>query len=186
MPELLIIAGPNGAGKTTAAHVLLPEMLPNARYINADYIAAGMNPLAPERSAIAAGRVMLKEIKSALKNNEDFAFETTLATRGFVNLIQEARQKNYRVSMLYFWLGSVERALERVALRVQEGGHHVPDSIVQRRYKRSAHNLINRYIDELDAASIYDNSASQAVLIAQKNGKLHVIKEDIWEKLKRS
>ena len=115
MPELLIIAGPNGAGKTTAAHVLLPEMLPNARYINADYIAAGMNPLQPERSAIAAGRVMLREIKSALQNSEDFAFETTLATRGFVRLIRGAKQKGYRVSMLYFWLNDVVRALERVA-----------------------------------------------------------------------
>lgn len=186
MPELLIIAGPNGAGKTTAAHVLLPEMLPNARYINADYIAAGMNPLQPERSAIAAGRVMLKEIKSALQNNEDFAFETTLATRGFVRLIRGAKQKGYRVSMLYFWLNDVVRALERVAQRVQEGGHHVPDIVVKRRYKRSVDNLVNRYLSELDAVSVYDNSTSQAVLIAQKNGTLKVLKEDVWEKLKRS
>lgn len=186
MPELLIIAGPNGAGKTTAAHVLLPEMLPNARYINADYIATGMNPLAPERSAIAAGRVMLKEIKLALKNNEDFAFETTLATRCFVNLIQEAKQKGYRVSMLYFWLSNVQHALERIAQRVQEGGHHVPDAVVQRRYKRSVDNLIHRYISEMDAVSIYDNSTSEAVLIAQKNGTLNVLRGDVWEKLKHS
>lgn len=181
MPELLIIAGPNGAGKTTAAHVLLPEMLPNARYINADYIAAGMNPLQPERSAIAAGRVMLKEIKSALQNNEDFAFETTLATRGFVQLIKAAKKKKYTARLVYFCLPNPEAAVERVAKRVRMGGHDVPEAVIRRRFTKSRQNFFKLYMPILDQWAVYENSGQTPQIIAKKNGKKIIENEALWQ-----
>ena len=64
--KIIIIAGPNGAGKTTFARSFLPEEAQCPRFINADLIAAGLSPFAPEAAAIKAGRLMLKEITDAL------------------------------------------------------------------------------------------------------------------------
>ena len=88
MPNLYIIAGCNGAGKTTASFTVLPEMLDCDEFINADEIARGLSPLNPERAAIEAGRLMLTKIDKLISNEKDFAFETTLATKSYVNTIQ--------------------------------------------------------------------------------------------------
>ena len=81
MPTCWIIAGPNGAGKTTFALRYLPQVAGCRRFINADLIAAGLSPLAPERQLATASRLFLQEVDSAIKAGEDFAFETTLAGR---------------------------------------------------------------------------------------------------------
>ena len=181
MPNLLIIAGPNGAGKTTAAHVVLPEIMPEKRYINADYIAAGMNPFAPERSAIAAGRSMLKEIHHALQNKEDFAFETTLSTRSFVPFIKKAQAQGYRVNIIYLWLSSPEFAIARVKARVLSGGHNVPEAVIRRRYERSRRNFLELYRPLVQGWKAYDNSGEEPVLIAQGNGITEIKRSDIWQ-----
>jgi predicted ABC-type ATPase len=77
--KIIIIAGPNGAGKTTFARAFLPEEAQCPRFINADLIAAGLAPFAPETAAFQAGRLMLTEIDHALARRESFAFETTLS-----------------------------------------------------------------------------------------------------------
>jgi len=80
MPHVIIIAGPNGAGKTTTAPALLNEALTINNFVNADTIAAGLCAFAPEKAAIQAGRAMLDRIHYLADQNEDFAFETTLAS----------------------------------------------------------------------------------------------------------
>lgn len=90
MPNLYIILGCNGAGKTTASFTILPKMIACDEFVNADEIAKGLTPLNPDKSALEAGRIMLNRIKKLLHNQEDFAFETTLATRSFVSLIKKA------------------------------------------------------------------------------------------------
>lgn len=99
--EIIIIAGPNGAGKTTFARTFLPEEAQCPRFINADLIAAGLSPFAPEAAAIRAGRLMLTEIGECVDRRENFAFETTLAGRGYRRHIRRWRAMGYQVS-LYF------------------------------------------------------------------------------------
>lgn len=77
--RVIIIAGPNGAGKTTFARSFLPVEAHLPRFINADLIAAGLAPFAPETAAIKAGRLMLEEIEQCVQRGESFAFETTLS-----------------------------------------------------------------------------------------------------------
>lgn len=77
--KIIIIAGPNGAGKTTFARSFLPAEADLPRFINADLIAAGFAPFAPETAAIKAGRLMLDEIARCAGRGESFAFETTLS-----------------------------------------------------------------------------------------------------------
>jgi predicted ABC-type ATPase len=91
MPNLYIISGCNGAGKTTASYTVLPEMLKCKEFVNADEIAKGLSPFQPEKVAIEAGRIMLKRIQELLNTQSDFAFETTLATKSYVNTIKEAQ-----------------------------------------------------------------------------------------------
>ena len=83
--KIVIIAGPNGAGKTTFAREFLPREAACPDFINADLIAAGLSPLAPERAALRAGRLMLEEIKRRVRAGESFAFETTLSGRLYAN-----------------------------------------------------------------------------------------------------
>jgi predicted ABC-type ATPase len=78
MPTCWIIAGPNGAGKTTFALEYLPQVAHCSRFVNADLIAAGLSPLAPERELLAASRLFLKEIEASIQMREDFAFKKLL------------------------------------------------------------------------------------------------------------
>ena len=131
--NLYIISGPNGAGKTTVSMTLLTEVFNCREYVNADAIAAGLSPFNPESMAILAGRLMLARIEDLLARGESFALETTLATRSYNKLVNRAQRQGYNVSLVYFWLESPEVAIQRVALRVSEGGHNIPEDVIRRR-----------------------------------------------------
>ena len=92
MPDLYIIAGCNGAGKTTASFSVLPDMLNCQEFVNADEIARGLSPFHPEKVAIESGRIMLNRINGLISKNVDLAFETTLSTKTYPNLIKEAAE----------------------------------------------------------------------------------------------
>lgn len=159
MPKLYIIAGCNGAGKTTASYTVLPEMLGCKEFVNADEIAKGLSPFNPRSVAIEAGRIMLERIKGLLCEGDDFAFETTLAPRSYVKLIEEARERGYFISLLFFWLPTPELAVERVAMRVSEGGHGVSPEVIRRRYKTGIKNLMALYTPICDYWVMYDNKS---------------------------
>ena len=93
--KIIIIAGPNGAGKTTFAMEFLPNEADTLTFINADLIAAGLNPLQPESEAMRAGRLMLSMIDDRLRREESFAFETTLSGRGYARMIPKWREQGY-------------------------------------------------------------------------------------------
>lgn len=155
--NLYIIAGSNGAGKTTASYTILPEILDCKEFVNAEEIAKGLSPFQPEKVAI----------------------ETTLSTKSYKNKILEAKKKNYQITLIFFWLNSVELAKERVSLRVKEGGHNIPNDVIERRYKKGINNLFEIYLPIVDKAMIFDNSQGKSILIAEKfHGKETIILEN--------
>lgn len=164
--NLYIIAGCNGAGKTTASFTMLPEMLECREFVNADEIAAGLSPFNPEGVAIQAGRLMIERIINLLKEGESFAVETTLATRSYVKLIQQAQRRGYFVTLLFFSLSTPEQAVKRVAKRVSLGGHHIPTDVVYRRYEAGLQNLFQLYMPICDYWALYDNSDCPAHRVA--------------------
>lgn len=166
-PQIFVLSGPNGAGKTTAAGVVLPECLGIDQFVNADLIARGLSPFAPERMAFRAGRLMLERIHDLRARRESFGFETTLATRSYVPFLRDARASGYVVELVYIWLSSVELALSRVRGRVAQGGHDVPAAIVERRYYRGLRNLIEMYLPLCDLWTVADNSADELVTVAR-------------------
>jgi len=167
MPNLYIIAGCNGAGKTTASFTILPEMLNCREFVNADSIAAGLSPFNPESVAIEAGRLMLSRIHELIKSAADFAFETTLATRSYVSLVKAAQQVGYKVTLLFIWLDSPQTAIQRVADRVAEGGHNIPEDVIVRRYYRGIFNLLNLYMPLCESWIVVNNKSVVPELIAK-------------------
>jgi predicted ABC-type ATPase len=167
MSNLFIIAGCNGAGKTTASFTVLPEMLDCDEFINADEIARGLSPLNPEKAAIEAGRLMLSKIDILMKNQRDFAFETTLSTKSYTRTILRAKQTGYQVTLVFFWLDSVALAIERVKTRVLEGGHDIPRHVIIRRYFSGLSNLFNLYVPICDYWMIFNNSKTPSELVAE-------------------
>ena len=168
-PRLFVIAGPNGAGKTTFARRFLPHYAECDLFVNADLIAAGLSPFAPDVVAIKAGRLMLEQIEFFAELRRDFAFETTLSGRTYLSFLLRMRTDGYRISLYFLWLRNAELAIARIDKRVQEGGHHVPDDVVRRRYDRGLRNLFQVYRPVLDHWAVFDNSEGQLVPVAQGN-----------------
>ena len=154
--RIIIIAGLNGAGKTTLAGELLPNEANISIFINEDLIAAGLDPLQPERAASRAGRMMLEMIDDCVRGGESLAFETTLSRRGYARMIPRWQEQGYWVTLVYLRVSSVEVLISRVRQRVQEGGHDVPEDVVRRRFHASLHNFEHIYRDVVDEVIIYD------------------------------
>ena len=167
MPNLYIIAGCNGAGKTTASFTILPEMFDCEAFINADEIARGLSPLNPGKAAMEAGRIMLRKIEELIAKQQDFAFETTLATKSYSNTIEKAKSAGYQITLVFFYLDSYDLAIERVKTRVFEGGHDIPKPVIIRRYDAGLRNLFKLYIPICDYWMLFDNSRPDLKLVAE-------------------
>jgi predicted ABC-type ATPase len=183
MPNLYIIAGCNGAGKTTASFEILPEILHCKEFVNADGIAAGISPFDPESVAVEAGRIMLQRIQHLMTEKADFAFETTLSARSYVSLVKTAKEKGFKVTLLYFWLLSPEFAKQRVAIRVSKGGHNIPSDVIERRYYKGIYNLLNLYLPIVDRWMVIDNMNLTADIIAKGTGKEEktILNSKLWD-----
>lgn len=176
MAKIYIIAGCNGAGKTTASYIVLPKMLGCKEFVNADEIARGLSPFNPESVAIAAGKLMLQRMNDLLSDGNDFAFETTLASKYYAKFIRLAQDKGYFATLLYFWLPTPEQAIDRVGMRVRNGGHNIPEVVIRRRYANGICNLKNLYIPICDYWTIFDNSSvDQQIKIVAAGEKNRII-----------
>ncbi|UIR57352.1 zeta toxin family protein [Sphingobacterium sp. SRCM116780] len=173
--NLYIVAGCNGAGKTTASFTILPEILNCKEFVNADEIARGLSPFQPDNVAVEAGRIMLNRINELFENRENFALETTLATRTYKNKILKSKERGYYTTLLFFWLKNPELAKERVRIRVREGGHNIKENIIDRRYLKGICNLFDIYMDIVDQVLIFDNSEGEPILFAEKYYKEDLI-----------
>ncbi|MFC1825643.1 zeta toxin family protein, partial [Thermodesulfobacteriota bacterium] len=174
-PVVYLIAGPNGAGKTTFADEFLPGFVDCREFLNADLIAAGLSPYAPETQNFRAGRLLLERINELVQGNRDFAFETTLSGRAYVQDLMEIKEKGYRVILFFLWLPDADLAVARVRNRVRQGGHNVPEPVVRRRYVAGLKNLFHLYQPLVNAWWLYDASQLPPVVIAQEeDGELLV------------
>jgi predicted ABC-type ATPase len=188
VPKLYIIAGCNGAGKTTASYTILPEMLQCNEFVNADEIAKGLSPFQPEKVAFEAGRIMLHRIHELLEQKVDFAFETTLSSKTYTHTIQQAKEYGYEVILVFFWLESFELAKIRVQKRVSEGGHNIPDEIIERRYKRGLKNLFQLFLPICDYWMIVNNSndGGEIIVEAKKSiDDINIYNADIWSVIQK-
>lgn len=166
--RILIIAGPNGAGKTTFARVFLPEA-EYQDFINADLIAAGLSPFHPEAAALRAGRLMLEEMTTRIARGRSFAFETTLSGRTYARQIPQWRALGYHVKLVFLSLPSADMAVERVAGRVAQGGHAIPEAVIRRRFAAGVRKFEQVYKPLVNAWMLYDNAGEEPVLLASED-----------------
>ncbi|AFL74790.1 AAA family ATPase [Thiocystis violascens] len=168
-PVCRIIAGPNGAGKTTFALRYLPAIAVTA-FVNADLIAAGLSPLAPEQQQITASRLFLHEIERHAQAGRDFAFETTLSGRGYLRLIERLRAEGWRVMLIYLALPSMEMSRLRVQERVRHGGHDIPQAAIERRFARGLRNLLGDYGTAASETICFMNTGASPSLVFSQQG----------------
>jgi predicted ABC-type ATPase len=184
MPTLYIIAGPNGAGKTTFARRKLAAKPTSVEFVNADSIAQGLSPYAPETAAIAAGRLMITRLRELSARQESFAFETTLSGRAYRPLLAEMGSAGYTIELDFLWLPFPEQSIDRVAERVTQGGHHIPEDVIRRRHVKGLKNLFNFYRPLLGRWTLYDNTRSPSHLIARGvSGNLFVSDLEAFAKI---
>jgi len=176
-PICWIIAGPNGAGKTTFALKYLPAVAGCRNFVNADLIAAGMSPLAPERERVTASRLFLTEVERHIQARHDFGVETTLAGRGYLRLIRRLRVTGWRVELIYLALPNAEMAKLRVAERVSHGGHDIPVPDIERRFLRSLENLFGAYALMADRTVCFLNSGETPEIVFTQQGENREVKQ---------
>ncbi len=186
VPTAYVIAGPNGAGKTTFAAEFLPESVNCREFLNADLIAAGLSPFAPETQNVRAARLLLARIRELTEARRDFGFETTLAGRGYARRFREMKGQGYRIVLFFLWLPSVDLAVARVANRVRQGGHNVPESDIRRRFAAGIRNLFGLYRPLLDGWWLYDASPLPPRLLAtDEGGEFRVMDAASYERITR-
>ena len=169
MKKVIIIAGPNGAGKTTFARDFLPAEAQTLRFINADLIAAGLAPFNPESASFKAGRLMLEEIDECVDAGHSFAFETTLSGLVYMKKIALWRAHGYQVKLWFLSLPNEEIAISRVASRVLQGGHNIPEDVIRRRFKNGLENFHKHYSKVVNSWAIYDSYHKPPKLIDWSN-----------------
>jgi predicted ABC-type ATPase len=165
LPDCIIIAGPNGVGKTTFAREFLPREGSCSIYVNADLIAAGLSPFDPSMADIRAGRLMLEEIALYVRRRKSFAFETTLSGRTHARRIPRWQSLGFQVKLIFLSLTDVRIAIERVRIRVRQGGHSVPEDVIRRRYETGWRNFNGVFKNLVDTWVLYDNSGDRPVLM---------------------
>lgn len=187
-PTVIVLAGCNGAGKTTASRTLLADTLGLLTFVNADVIASGLSGFAPESAAIEAGRIMLDRLHALATQRASFAFETTLASRSLAGWLTALRESGYLVRLFYFWVGEADLAVARVAQRVSQGGHGVPEPTIRRRYTRSLNNFLQLYCPVVNRWSVYTTTnVGLPTLIAEgtSTGSPTVYVAESWERMQQ-
>lgn len=186
-PTVYVIAGPNGAGKTTFASKFLPDFVDCREFLNADLIAAGLAPFAPETQNVRAGRLLLDRVKELATAREDFSFETTLSGRTYVRRLQQMKRDGYRVYLFFLWLPSPDLAVARVANRVRQGGHSIPETDIRRRFVLGLKNFVDLYRPLTDGWWLYDGSqVIPAIIAKEEDGQVQVSQAELYAQISRS
>jgi predicted ABC-type ATPase len=168
MKYFVLIGGPNGAGKTTFATQFLPQEAALENFLNADLIAAGLSPFAPEKVPIEASKILLHRVDNCIRKQKSFALESTLSGKAHFRLLEKIRSENYHITLHFLQLPSVDFAIERVKLRVRRGGHKIPPDVIRRRYERGLENL-EAYKALADEWKIWNTALGNPELINEKN-----------------
>ena len=186
-PRVVLFGGPNGAGKTTVANIMLEHEFGIRDFVNADIIARGLSMLDPDRTALAAGRIMLERLNELAAERSDFAFESTLASRSFAMRLRSLIEAGYAFHLVAIWVPSPEDSIGRIADRVSHGGHFVPDETVRRRYAACFKNFFSLYLPIATTWQLLDNSNASGLRTIAKGvagREPVVVMSEIWSRIK--
>ncbi|MDV8009387.1 zeta toxin family protein [Rhodococcus sp. IEGM 1318] len=166
MRRLDLVVGPNGAGKSTFVEQRLAPLLSGSVFVNADVIAKDHWPDSAEEHSYEAARIAATMRRALIERGESFIAETVFSHPSKLELIDHARQAGF-VVVLHVVLVPVELSVARVAGRVVEGGHSVPEVKIRERFER-LWSLVVDAIDRSDHATVYDNTAPDVTRIVAR------------------
>ncbi|MDD2889341.1 MAG: zeta toxin family protein [bacterium] len=184
--RIFIIAGANGTGKTTISKDLLKDF--DLKFLNADEIAKSISSDNVDLSNIRlkAGKIFLSKLHNYIKQGISIALETTLAGKYIENIIPEAKQNGYIISIIYFFVDSPEVSIDRIQIRVKNGGHFVPEKEVIRRFYRSKENFWNFYRKIVDDWTVFYNGGKEPILtVTGKNENYKILNEQFFSIFKK-
>jgi predicted ABC-type ATPase len=184
MPTLYVIAGPNGVGKTTFADRYLPQTIRELEFVNADLIARGLSPYAPDAAAMEAGRMALTRIRHLITERHSFTWETTMSGRTAVGWLKSAKESGYQIKCYFLWVKDVDTTLNRIRQRVSEGGHNIEPDVSRRRFFKTLVNFFSVYRPIFNTWKLIENEEDEPRLMAvEKGGRLAVRDRKAFNKL---
>lgn len=184
-PLFVVLAGPNGSGKSTSAATLLPSTV---TFVNADEIAKGLPGYPSGGADVEAGRIALGLMDELAERRDDFATETTLASRSLAARAERLKREGYHFRLLFLWSPSPDLSVARVASRVAAGGHHVPEEVIRRRYRAGLLNFQTLYRPLADSWVVYDNTRISGLRrIAEGHGLevTNVANAGLWDRFEK-
>jgi predicted ABC-type ATPase len=186
MPTLYVIAGPNGVGKTTFADRYLPQTIRELEFVNADLIARGISPYAPDAAAMEAGRIALTRIRVLISERRSFTWETTLSGKTALGWLKSARESGYQIKCYFLWARNVQITLDRIQQRVAEGGHNIVPEVSKRRFYKTLGNFFSVYRSVFTSWKLMANEGHGLRLIAlEKNGRVVVRDRTAFDRIIR-
>lgn len=179
-PVMTVFAGTNGAGKSTLTKKFNDQL---GEIIDPDAIAKTINPRHPESVSPSAGREAIKRVRECIQNGKSFSIETTLAGKNAIRQMDQAKKAGFEINLYYVGLKNVEYHIERVETRVRNGGHHIPEEDIRRRYDRSIANLPEA-LTLSDRSFIFDNTSKFRLVMELERGKVQTLSKDMpqWVK----
>jgi predicted ABC-type ATPase len=174
---MFVFAGNNGSGKSTIRNLIVDRLGVSVN-IDPDALARKINTQYPEKSKVSAGKEAIRITRECIRNKWDFSVETTLAGGNVIRQMRDAKEQGFEIIMFYVGLGDVRLNIERVAMRVKNGGHHIETEDIIRRNVTSMNNLLS-HLDQLDQLVVIDNSKADGEIIlgADKTGIKYYIDE---------
>lgn len=186
-PRLWIVAGPNGCGKSSAYDRSdVDEFGGSVWIINPDLLTVRIGDaegLDGRASNLAAVERIERWLDASIEAHQTIGVETVLSTDKYRRLVRKAKDFGFEIRLIYVFVDSAKRQLDRIAFRVAKGGHHVPEDKVRQRRVRSFDQLAWFY-HHADAAWIFDNSLSEPRLVGDKKGAIGWVSPDLLPELR--
>ena len=157
VPKIHLICGPNGAGKSTHARSILAAN-PKLEFLNADLVAAAIAGDDENAKLRKAGKFVLTRTDDLIAARETFVIESTLSGRVLARQLREVKEAGYEISATFIWIATAEMSLQRVRLRVSQGGHDVPEDAVRRRHRPTIQNFLGLYFPLFSEWRLIDNT----------------------------
>jgi predicted ABC-type ATPase len=174
-PGFVIVAGPNGCGKSSLAELAARrELLFDTTPINPDKLTLEARSSVAAASDEAANLIAVERAEKAvwrsIAEHVSVGVETVLSSDKYLVAVAAARRRKFRTRLLFISVPSVDVALDRIAVRVANGGHDVPAKKVKARWKKAHDNLL-AFSDIVDDVFVFSNVGPRPHLIAERRGR---------------